>query len=81
MIVSFNWFQGNNHLNQIVYNPCTGGCYDGLEENYVNLNQGAESTVSFMMARLTVEKYIRSTQAIKVKKKYFTALNKNLHIA
>ena len=81
MIISFNWFQGNNHLNQIVYNPCTGGCYDGLEENYVNLNQGAESTVSFMMARLTVEKYIRSTQAIKVKKKYFTALNKNLHIA
>jgi hypothetical protein len=27
---------GNNHLHQIIYNPCTGGCYDGLEENYVN---------------------------------------------
>jgi hypothetical protein len=26
----------NNHLHQIIYNPCTGGCYDGLEENYVN---------------------------------------------
>jgi hypothetical protein len=29
---------------QIIYNPCTGGCYDGLEEDYINLNQGAEST-------------------------------------
>jgi len=44
-------------LKQIVYNPCTGGCYDGMEETHVNLNQGAESTVSYLMARLTVEKY------------------------
>ncbi|MCC6462895.1 MAG: hypothetical protein IT260_20675, partial [Saprospiraceae bacterium] len=45
-----------NHLHQIVYNPCTGGCYDGLEEDHVNLNQGAESTLSYLMARLTIEK-------------------------
>lgn len=49
---SFNWFLGKNHLNQIIYNPVTGGCYDGLEEKNVNLNQGAESTVSYLMARL-----------------------------
>ena len=54
---AFNWFLGNNRLHQIIYNPCTGGCYDGLEETHVNLNQGAESTVSYLMARLTVEKY------------------------
>lgn len=58
MNLAFSWFLGNNHLNQIIYNPCTGGCYDGLEDSYVNLNQGAESTVSYLMARLTVEKYI-----------------------
>lgn len=57
MEASFNWFMGNNHLRQVIYNPCTGGCYDGLEENYVNLNQGAESTVSYLMARLTVDSY------------------------
>jgi glycosyltransferase involved in cell wall biosynthesis len=56
MVTAFNWFLGNNHLHQIIYNPCTGGCYDGLEEDYVNLNQGAESTVSYLMARLTIEK-------------------------
>jgi hypothetical protein len=33
--------------------------------NYVNLNQGAESTVSYLMARLTVEKSFRSEQKIK----------------
>ena len=52
----FNWFHGDNHLHQVIYNPCTGGCYDGLEENNVNLNQGAESTVSYLMAKLTLEK-------------------------
>jgi len=57
MEIAFNWFLGKNRLNQIIYNPCTGGCYDGLEEFNVNLNQGAESTVSYLMARLTVQKY------------------------
>lgn len=62
MDTAFHWFLGNNHLHQIIYNPCTGGCYDGLEENYVNLNQGAESTISYLMARLTVEKLYRNEQ-------------------
>jgi len=57
MEIAFNWFLGENRLHQIIYNPCTGGCYDGLEEFNVNLNQGAESTVSYLMARLTIEKY------------------------
>ena len=55
MNIAFEWFLGNNHLHQIVYNPKTGGCYDGLEEENVNLNQGAESTVSYLMARLVFE--------------------------
>lgn len=58
MKIAFNWFLGKNHLNQIIYNPCTGGCYDGLEETHVNLNQGAESTVSYLLSRLTIEKYL-----------------------
>ncbi len=55
--IAFNWFSGNNRLHHIVYNPCTGGCYDGLEEKHVNINQGAESTLSYLIARMTVEKY------------------------
>lgn len=55
MQIAFNWFLGRNHLNRIIYNPCTGGCWDGLERDHVNLNQGAESTVSYLMARLILE--------------------------
>jgi len=65
--IAFNWFLGNNHLQKIIYNPCTGGCYDGLEDNYVNLNQGAESTVSYLMARLAVEKIIKSEHLSAIK--------------
>lgn len=71
MEISFNWFLGSNHLNQIIYNPCTGGCYDGLEENAVNLNQGAESTVSYLMARLTIEKFLLKELNNKLQKEYY----------
>jgi len=54
---AFNWFLGCNHLGRMIYNPCTGGCMDGLEETHVNLNQGAESTVSYLMARMTMEQH------------------------
>jgi glycosyltransferase involved in cell wall biosynthesis len=57
MQTAFNWFLGNNRLHHIIYNPCTGGCYDGLEDTHVNLNQGAESTLSYLMARMTMDKY------------------------
>jgi plasmid replication initiation protein len=56
MQLAFEWFLGRNHLQQIMYNPCTGGCYDGLERENVNLNQGAESTISYLLARQTMEK-------------------------
>jgi len=55
-IIAFNWFLGDNHLQQIVYNPCTNGCYDGLEEVNVNINQGAESTLSYLLARLSIDR-------------------------
>lgn len=79
MEIGFNWFLGKNHLHQIVYNPCTGGCYDGLEDTYVNLNQGAESTVSYLMARLTIEKYfLKNEKAIKLlKANYIKKSKKN----
>jgi len=46
-----------------MYNPCTGGCYDGLEETQVNLNQGAESTISYLLSRMTIEK-IQQKEAV-----------------
>ena len=47
---AFNWFLGQNQLRQSVYDPTTGGCRDGLHGDRPNENQGAESTLSFLLA-------------------------------
>jgi hypothetical protein len=49
---AFNWFLGDNDLQIALYDPTTGGCRDGLHPDRANANQGAESTLSFLMARL-----------------------------
>lgn len=54
-IQTFNWFLGKNYLKQMMYNESTGGCYDGLGKYSLNLNQGAESTVSYLLARIFLE--------------------------
>ena len=61
---AFNWFLGDNHLHQIVYNPLSGGCYDGVEQFHINLNQGAESTVSYLLSRLTMEEYFNQKEQL-----------------
>lgn len=68
MKMAFDWFLGNNHLSHIMYNPITGGCYDGLEEENVNLNQGAESTVCYLSARLLIETYTSRGKIIQLPK-------------
>ncbi|MEJ7637636.1 MAG: glycosyltransferase family 4 protein [Singulisphaera sp.] len=47
---SFEWFLGRNDLGQELYDPATGGCFDGLQEDRVNRNQGAESTLAFLLS-------------------------------
>ena len=63
-IISFNWFFGKNHLNQIVYDETTGGCFDGVGEHSLNLNQGAESTLAYLTARLLIEEAKQSNKII-----------------
>jgi glycosyltransferase involved in cell wall biosynthesis len=54
-VLAFNWFLGKNHLKQMIYNERTGGCYDGLSKDSINLNQGAESTIEYILSRLMLE--------------------------
>ncbi len=49
---AFNWFLGDNDLQLPLYDAATGGCRDGLHPDRANQNQGAESTLSFLMAQL-----------------------------
>lgn len=59
MTRAFEWYLGRNQLNQIVYNPISGGCLDGIEAKQVNINQGAEATTTYLMARNRIEKHQR----------------------
>jgi glycosyltransferase involved in cell wall biosynthesis len=47
---AFRWFLGENQLRLSLYDPATGGCRDGLHADRPNENQGAESTLSFLLA-------------------------------
>lgn len=49
---AFQWFLGDNHLRKSLYDPVSGGCRDGIHEDRLNENQGAESTLSFLIALL-----------------------------
>ncbi|MCF6183842.1 MAG: glycosyl transferase, partial [Bacteroidales bacterium] len=54
LYASFMWFLGENDLRMNLYDFETNGCCDGLERNGVNRNQGAESTLSYLISHLTV---------------------------
>ncbi len=47
---AFRWFLGENDINTPLYDPLTRGCRDGLHPDRANENQGAESTLSFLLA-------------------------------
>ncbi len=51
----FHWFLGKNDLRVPLYDATTGGCRDGLHPDRVNENQGAESSLSFLMALLEMQ--------------------------
>lgn len=51
---AFEWYLGYNDLHIALYDPSTGGCRDGLHSDRVNLNQGAESTISFLLSLVEI---------------------------
>jgi hypothetical protein len=48
--ITFSWFLGNNDRQEPLYDFTTGGCFDGLTSAVTNQNQGAESTVSWLIS-------------------------------
>jgi glycosyltransferase involved in cell wall biosynthesis len=51
---AFDWFLGRNDLHLALYDFRTKGCHDGLVPDGVNMNQGAESALSFLLSLLTI---------------------------
>ena len=54
MNISFLWFMGENDLRMDLYDDETKGCCDGFESYGVNRNQGAESTLAYLISYLSV---------------------------
>jgi glycosyltransferase involved in cell wall biosynthesis len=52
---SFEWFLGRNSLGRPLYDFATGGCSDGLGDEDVNANEGAESTLAFHRSQLLLD--------------------------
>jgi hypothetical protein len=53
---AFNWFLGQNDLNMPLYDAKTGGCRDGLMADGINQNEGAESSLAWLLALMTLQK-------------------------
>jgi len=56
-MIALDWFLGRNDAHAPVYDYTTGGSYDGLQSNGLNRNEGAESTVAWLLALLTVMRH------------------------
>ncbi|WP_187261274.1 glycosyltransferase family 4 protein [Pontibacter beigongshangensis] len=56
MFISYQWFLGENILRVPLYDHETKGCCDGLQETGLNRNQGAESTLAYLISHLAVLK-------------------------
>jgi len=59
-LTCFEWFLGRNDLGLSLYDPSTGGCRDALLQDHLNQNQGAESSLAFMLSLVEIR---RSSQA------------------
>jgi hypothetical protein len=57
------WFLGDNDIGVPVFDPISGGGFDGLEPDGVNRNQGAESTLAFLATMAQVHDLHRADQA------------------
>jgi glycosyltransferase involved in cell wall biosynthesis len=64
--VAFDWFLGSNDIGQRLYDARNGGCRDGLHVDRINQNQGAESTLAFLLSLVEMrlaENIIQETEA------------------
>jgi glycosyltransferase involved in cell wall biosynthesis len=55
-VMCFNWYLGHNDLNMSLYDPKTGGCRDGLMADGINQNEGAESSLAWLLSLMTLQK-------------------------
>jgi len=62
---AFEWFLGRNDLGLALYDSTTGGCRDGLHMDRLSQNQGAESTLAFLLALTEMQALQNSLMSFK----------------
>src|SRR5207253_2383715 len=60
--IIFSWFLGNNDRHEHLYDYITGGCFDGLSSSVTNQNQGAESTIAWLLSLHRMERIRQDLQ-------------------
>lgn len=77
LFTSFMWFHGENVLRMSLYDDETKGCCDGLESYGINRNQGAESTLAYLIAHLVTLRVVEQTYSggVEETKKNGTTVN------
>lgn len=68
LFTSFMWFLGENDMRMGLYDLETKGCCDGFENNGINRNQGAESTLAYFISNLTVLQAYEDSDQLREKK-------------
>ena len=63
--ICFDWFFGHNSVGDPLYDPVTGGCFDALEPDGANFNQGSESTICCLLAQLSMQPYLEKLKISK----------------
>jgi glycosyltransferase involved in cell wall biosynthesis len=79
--VAFDWFLGQNDLRLSIIDPATGGCYDGLKPDGVNRNQGAESTLAYLLSLLELRRVETELEAKALQDEESAASNPRLPVA
>jgi len=64
---AFEWFLGRNDLGLPLYDPVTGGCHDGLHIDRISQNQGAESTLAYLLSLSEMQTLQSSRSSFKKK--------------
>ena len=75
---AFEWFLGRNDLGLAPYDPVTGGCRDGLHADRLSQNQGAESTLAFLLALAEMESLQNTLASFKEPSSNMIILEKNI---
>ncbi|UYQ94684.1 glycosyltransferase [Chitinophaga horti] len=71
MYTAYRWFLGENSLRVPLYDSETHGCCDGLQQGSINRNQGAESTLAYLISHLSV---LKEAEALRQEKPVQTTL-------